>query len=386
LATSDIPDPEPGPGQVVLQVQRCGICGSDLHARHQGDQLAEVMIEAGYDGFMRSEQSIVFGHEFVGEVVDYGANCARRIPIGAPVVALPLLRKDGVVHPTGFSAAAPGGYAEQVLVEECLMLAVPRGLPVEKAALTEPMAVAVHAVRRGDVSKRTSTVVIGCGPIGLAVISVLKSEGVRLVVASDLSARRRDLARACGADVVVDPLDGSPYPAAARRRTIQTMPDGAEMLLGTMQRLHRFPIPWHHIWRSVDKLGLGPTGPVVFECVGIPGIIDGIIGAAPFLSRVVVVGVCMGDDRIRPALAIGKEVDLRFVLGYTPLEFRDALYRLAEGKLAAGPVVTGTVGLGGVDAVFHALASAEVHAKILIDPASSLDRCPTPSTLPAGSS
>jgi threonine dehydrogenase-like Zn-dependent dehydrogenase len=110
---------------------------------------------------------------------------------------------------------------------------------------------------------------------------------------------------------------------------------------------------------------------VIFECVGVPGMIDGIIAAAPVGARVVVVGVCMGDDRLRPAIAISKEIDLRFVFGYTPMEFRDTLYLLAEGKVDASALVTGTVGLGGVDAAFVALGDPERHAKILIDPVSS---------------
>jgi threonine dehydrogenase-like Zn-dependent dehydrogenase len=82
------------------------------------------------------------------------------------------------------------------------------------AALTEPMAVAWHAVRRGDVGKGTVAIVIGCGPIGLAVILMLKARGVRTVVASDYSPGRRALAATCGADIVVDPARGSPYTAA----------------------------------------------------------------------------------------------------------------------------------------------------------------------------
>jgi threonine dehydrogenase-like Zn-dependent dehydrogenase len=78
----------------------------------------------------------------------------------------------------------------------------------------------------------------------------------------------------------------------------------------------------------------------------------------------------MGADRIRPAMAINKEVDLRFVLGYTPIEFRDTLHMLAEGKVDPGPLVTGVVGLGGVESAFGALADPETHAKILVDPRS----------------
>ena len=146
------------------------------------------------------------------------------------------------------------------------------------------------------------------------------------------------------------------------------MPDAANLLIDTMQKLRRLPA-WHHIFRTGERLGAGPKAPVIFECVGVPGIIDGIIAAAPLFSRVVVVGVCMGPDRIRPSMAINKEVDLRFVIGYSPVEFRDTLHMLADGTLDARPLVTGTVGLDGVDAAFTELASPDVHAKVLIDPA-----------------
>lgn len=110
--------------------------------------------------------------------------------------------------------------------------------------------------------------------------------------------------------------------------------------------------------------------PVIFECVGVPGIIDGIISAAPLNTRVVVVGVCMEPDTIRPAMAINEEIDLRFVVGYKPLEFRDTLHLLADGKIDATPLVTGTVGLDGVATAFDTLAHPEHHAKIVIDPRS----------------
>ncbi len=101
-----------------------------------------------------------------------------------------------------------------------------------------------------------------------------------------------------------------------------------------------------------------------------PGILDGVISSAPLFSRVMGVGVCMGEDRIRPSMAINKEIDLRFVVGYTPLEFRDTLHMLAEGKIDAAPLLTGVVGLAGVAAAFDALARPDEHAKILIDPKS----------------
>ena len=112
---------------------------------------------------------------------------------------------------TGLSAKAPGAYAERVLVQEALTMPVRNGYSAELAALTEPMAVAWHAVRRASIGKGETAVVVGCGPIGLAVILMLKAKGVRHVVASDYSAARRALAVRCGADEVVDPAADSPW-------------------------------------------------------------------------------------------------------------------------------------------------------------------------------
>jgi threonine dehydrogenase-like Zn-dependent dehydrogenase len=98
-------------------------------------------------------------------------------------------------------------------------------------------------------------------------------------------------------------------------------------------------------------------------------VIESIVDGAPLFSKVVVVGVCVGEDRFKPAMAINKEIDLRFVIGYTPLEFRDTLHMLAEGEVDPRPMMTGEVGLGGVEGAFAALADPEKHAKILIDPA-----------------
>jgi threonine dehydrogenase-like Zn-dependent dehydrogenase len=368
LAVADVDDLEPAPGQLLLDVVRCGICGSDLHARRHADAVADVAAEVGYDALMRSSEDIVLGHEFSGVVTARGRG--SRIAEGTPVVSFPLLRRDGGVHPTGLSAHAPGAYAEQVLVEDALALAVPNGLDPAVAALTEPLAVGLHAVRRGEVGKSQVAVVIGCGPVGLAVIGMLKAAGVRTVVASDFSPGRRALAATMGADIVVDPATDSPYSAASGHGHLTTGPEVFELGVSTVEKLRRLPVvPWHQVWRVADKLGAAtPKHPVVFECVGVPGVIEEIISSAPIYSRVVVVGVCMEPDRFRPAMAINKEIDLRFVLGYTPLEFRDALHLLADGKIDAAPMITGTVGLDGVADAFDALADPEVHAKVLIDP------------------
>ena len=363
------PEPTPGPGQVRLSVLRCGICGSDLHARHGLDDWAGLAEVAGYPRFGRSTEPVVFGHEFSGEVAEYGPGCQGEVPTGAPVVALPLIRNPHGIDAVGLSSHAPGAYAEQMLVQESLMLPVPNGLAPDVAALTEPMAVAHHAVRRGEVGKRQVAIVIGCGPVGLGVILMLKAQGVKTVVASDFSAGRRDLARRCGADVVVDPKTDSPYAAAGDRGHLDTIPAALDLALDTRERLGKLPVAWWHVWRAAEKLGAGPKHPVVFECVGVPGMIEDIVTSAPLFSRVVVVGVCVGEDRFQPAMAINKEIDLRFVVGYTPLEFRDTLHMLAEGKVDPRPLITGEVGLDGVAQAFADLGDPERHAKILVDPA-----------------
>jgi threonine dehydrogenase-like Zn-dependent dehydrogenase len=370
LSVVEREQPTPGSGQLLVNVTRCGICGSDLHARHHSDAVADIAAEIGYDALMRSDQEVILGHEFCGEVVDHGPRTRKTIKSGTPIVALPLLRdRDGAVHPTGLSTEAPGAYAEQVLVEESLAFAVPNGLKPELAALTEPMAVAWHAVRRGEVGKRTLAIVIGCGPIGLAVICMLKAHGVRRVIASDFSAGRRELARRCGADLVIDPGVQSPYHDLDERGYLVRAPAAFELAVKGMETLRRLPLPWEPVYRAAETLGPAkPKHPVIFECVGVPGVIDQIIAGAPLFSRVVVVGVCMGNDELRPSMAINKEIDLRFVLAYTPIEFRDTLHMLADGKVDPAPLVTGTVGLDGVDDAFTALGDPERHAKILIDP------------------
>ena len=370
LSVVDLPDPRPGEGQLVLEVRACGICGSDLHAKDHADELTEVMATMGYPDFMRGDTPTVMGHEFSGVITDRGPRSPRSLREGMTVVAFPLVRAHGGTHLTGLSPLAPGGYAERVLVEASLTFPVPNGLSARTAALTEPMAVALHAVRRSEITKKDTAIVIGCGPVGLAVICQLKALGAATIVASDLSPGRRDLARRCGADIVVDPGVESPYDRATGKGMISDSPALYELALSSMRKLRRLP-GWSHVYRAADALGAaGPKRPVIFECVGVPGMIDGVMAAAPLNSRVVVVGVCMGTDQIRPTMAIGKELDLRFVFGYTPLEFHDSLHMLADGKVDVSALVTGTVGLGGVAAAFEALGDPEGHAKILVDPRS----------------
>ncbi len=368
LSVVDLPNPRPEYGQLLLAVRRCGICGSDLHARVHADELHETLRLGGYDGAMSADTATVLGHEFIGEVLETGAG-VRGFRPGTLVAAMPIRRVGGEGQMVGFSPHAPGGMAEQTVAETAFSFAVPNGLDLDTAAMTEPMAVALHAVHRSDIGRGDTAVVIGCGPVGLGIICQLKTKGVKKIVAADFSPTRRGLAARLGAHVVVDPSEDSVYNhlGAGFVTSPQQLWDFG---IDTLDKLRRVPA-WEHLYRVGDKFGAAdPKRPIIFECVGVPGMIESIVAAAPLNTRVVVAGVCMEADRFQPALAIGKEIDLRFSFGYTPLEFRDTLHLLADGKLDVAPLITGQVGLDGVAAAFAALADPEGHAKILIDPAS----------------
>jgi threonine dehydrogenase-like Zn-dependent dehydrogenase len=348
LVVAEIPLPEPGPGEVLVKTLACGICGSDLHALKHGEAFVEASRRAGSIFTMDLGRDVVMGHEFCAEIVAHGPDTRRTLAVGARVCSRPgLVRSDGV-RAVGYSNDTPGGYAEYMRLTEALLLPVPNGLPTEQAALTEPMAVGVHAVNKARLERDDVPLVIGCGPVGLAVIAALRVQGAQPIVAADFSARRRDLAATLGADVVVDPARETPW---------QNWREAA-------------------VWRDASRAPKLPPwipGParrpaVVFECVGVPGVLDQIMAAAPRGARIIVVGVCMERDTIFPMLGISKELALQFVLGYTPDEFAATLDQVAEGAIPTAPLITGKVGVEGVAQAFEDLASPERHAKILVEP------------------
>ena len=371
LKVVDVEAPTAGPGQLVIDVERCGICGSDLHARVHADQLTDAAAAVGYETIMKPDDRIIFGHESVGRVAAYGPGTRAQWKPGTRVVGLPIVRHGENAHAVGFDTASPGAYAEQVVLQEAFTFPVPADVPAEKAAFTEPLAVALHAVRRGSVGRGQTAIVVGCGPIGLAVILMLKAGGVKKVIASDFSPTRRELAGRCGADIVVDPREQDPLTVVPTTGPMASFTGVVSFGIDALSKARRVPgLPWPKLMQVAKQAGRGPSGPVIFECVGVPGIVDQIIASAPMMSRVVVVGVCMEPDTLRPSIAINKEIDLRFVLGYDPGEFVQTLHMIASGKVDPSPLHTGTVGLAGVAGAFTALGDPEQHAKILVDPTS----------------
>ena len=127
---------------------------------------------------MDLNRDIVMGHEFCAELVDFGPNTQKRFKPGQRICAMPVLIKPTGVETVGYSNDNPGGYAELMRLSESLLLEVPNGLSTERAALTEPMAVGYHAVQMARLQRDDAPLVIGCGPVGLAVIGALKHKGV----------------------------------------------------------------------------------------------------------------------------------------------------------------------------------------------------------------
>jgi threonine dehydrogenase-like Zn-dependent dehydrogenase len=331
LSVEEVEEPVPGVGDALVAVRACGICGSDLHTLEHAEHLAEVGAAMGADLAFDPQADYVLGHEWCAEVLELGPGSdGAPVKPGDLVVSVPYLLRGEDLVPLGFSNDHPGGFAERMLLSSALCLPVPNGLDHRRAALTEPMAVGLHTIARAGLRDGDAAVVIGCGPIGVAIVAWLAARGVETIVAADFSEPRRALAAAMGAHVVVDPRE-EPVIDARRR---------------------------------VD--GLRPL--VVFEAVGVPGMLDQAVFDAPARSRIVVAGVCMQPDTFRPLIAVIKELDFHFVYAYDPEEFAATLRAIAEGDVDVTPLITGTVGLDGVPDAFTTLRRAEHHVKILVEP------------------
>ncbi len=333
-------------GQVLCKTLVCGICGSDLHALDHYDHMIDLTTRIGGISHMKKGADTVFGHEFCCEVMESGPDTSGRFKPGARVVSVPGLMTPAGFETVGYSSRIPGGFAETILLSEMLMLEVPNGLSAEHAALTEPLAVGEHAVVKGDVEGDHVLMVVGCGPVGLAVIASLKARGLGPIVAADFSPERRAAAQLMGADRVIDPAQVSPHDSWAE---LGVPGSRAEGVIAAAQ-------------------GKGMRRPLIFECVGAPGVVQALALAAPGGTRIVVAGVCMETDHIEPLVLISKEIELRYVLGYTPEEFAASLRNLAEGVTKYANVITGIVSLDETPDAFVRLQTDKSQIKILVAP------------------
>ncbi len=335
----ELANPTPLASQVLVQTKACGICGSDLHFVRHAEKMLALARDGGSISTLDLSRGVVLGHEFVGQVLEVRTDSMTPAKVGDRVVAMPVNFVGAPVpenmRAVGYSNDYPGGYAEQMVLFGPLLLVVPNGLSTEIAALTEPMAVGLHAVNKSGIVAGGSAVVHGTGPVGLAVIAALRLVGVEVIVAADFSPKRRVLAAMMGATETVDPR-----------------------VEGAMDA-----------WTRVTGATLAAQGGLVqFECVGVPGMIDETMRRAPRHGRVTVVGACMEADRMTPMFGINKELQLTFVLAYSPDEFAASLHNLAEGRIDAAPLITGTVDLEGVAQAFVDLGDPEHHAKVMVIP------------------
>ena len=351
LVIEDVPVPKPGPNQVLARVLACGICGSDLHAaKHMDRMIATAKQDPRSAWYSRdANPGIVMGHEFVAEVVEAGPG-AETWTAGMRVTSMPVVpttESPNGYQSIGYSPEIPGAYGEYIVMAAALLLPVADHISDEVAATTEPCAVGLHAVREAKLTPEDTALVMGAGPIGLMTLLWLKREGIPYVAVSDYSAERRELARVLGADDVFDP-------AAV---------NVAEALDAALPR------PQGRAGESYGGVAAVAAPSVIFECVGVPGTLQQAIELIQVRGRIVVVGVCMEEDRITPLLGINKQATLTFVLGYTAAEYAETLQAFADGLVDPSPLVTRKVTLDELPATFAALADPR-DCKVLVVPGS----------------
>jgi 2-desacetyl-2-hydroxyethyl bacteriochlorophyllide A dehydrogenase len=314
---------------VPVRTLACGICGTDLHALHHLHGFLEGLRRSGGPLPTDERQPVVFGHEFCAEILESGASRGRFKP-GTRVVGMPYVTGPHGSEYVGYSNRYPGGFAEKMVLTEKLLFEVPNGLTAEHAALTEPFSVGAHAVERAQITYPAVTLVVGLGPIGLAVLAALKARRIGPVIGLDFSPGRRRFAEALGCDEVVDPA--------------------AEQI--------------ESVWAR-SGAGRGHR-PVVFECVGRPGVAQAMVAAAPRNGLVVVVGNALEACTIDQVMAFNKELDIRFSMNFSKEEFGQTLRHIAEGDIDVAPILTGVVAPEEVPAAFEALRDPERHAKIVV--------------------
>ena len=320
------PEPPMGPGDLKLQVDYTGICGSDLH------------VFTGDPPMMKLPA--VLGHEFSARVVEVGPE-ARGFELGDRAVGLiyPSCGRCEYCFQGDFTlcdlravniSARNGSFAEYISVPARQLFLVPQGTPADEAAMIEPVSVAVHAIRRSRLSVGERVVVFGGGPLGLLIMKLAQLGGADRVVLVEPVAGRRNLAQKYGADLALDPTE----------------------------EIHG------QIMDATDGRGAD----VIFEVAG-----NGrAFGAASKLvrkqGRMVVVAVYEGRDvPYSPNRFVGDEIDLLHSFWANAVDFRRAVNLVASRKLDVRPLITGRVGLDQMQAAMDGLvADRGAHSKILV--------------------
>jgi (R,R)-butanediol dehydrogenase/meso-butanediol dehydrogenase/diacetyl reductase len=336
IRIEDVPVPEPAAGQVLVEVSRNGICGSDLH----------TYVGASKGGATMHLPGIVLGHEFAGTVRAVG-DAVDDLATGTHVAIAPIewcgacyacarampnmCRKVGIYG--GYRLPLHGGLAPFVCVSRRSAFAVPAGLGVIEAALAEPMAVAAHAARRAPNLLGASVLVLGAGPIGLGVLMAARAAGATTTIVSEVSAARRDAASRAGASAVIDPV-ADDLRAAVRDATGH----GVDVTFET----------------TANDIALS----------------QGIAALHPRGTLVSVAG--WGElARFDMGVAMAKELDVRFTITYEPaVDFPATLAMLADGRFDPATLISDHVPLSRLidDGLEELLHHPDRHVKILVDP------------------
>jgi len=328
LAMETVPDPVPGPGQVVIKVHRCGICGSDLH-----------MVEGHAYSFADGE---IPGHEVAGEVVALGAQ-AQGVAIGDRVAVLPFVTCGECTGcKTGDAMACPqfrmfgsfgtgGGYAEYLVTNPAWCVRLPGSLSFDDGALVEPLAVSLRAARASGITTGDRVLVMGAGAIGLAAAYWARLSGAQSVVMAATSRRREAMARAIGVDGFIVPEEG---------RTLAEQTAAA----------------------------LGSAADIVFECAGVPGSLDLAVSAVRRRGMIAAPGFCWTPDAFSAMPAMIKEITLRYTNMYDTREFEIAAGALDKGHVEPRAMISDVVTLEQAPAAFEELRGRNAKCKVLIRP------------------
>jgi (R,R)-butanediol dehydrogenase/meso-butanediol dehydrogenase/diacetyl reductase len=320
LVVETLPDPTPGPKDVVVKVGRCGICGSDLHITE--------------DPIFGVPPGVVLGHEYSGEVVEVGREVTR-VKKGDIIAAFPLI-SCGECGPcrTGQGAwcekgmtVGGGGYGQFSQIAEHQCVRMPSGVSLSDGALVEPLAVGLHAVNVSGMFSGARVLVIGAGPIGLAVVFWARRMGAGRIACTASSTRRAELAMQMGASVFVEPSD---EPVAAVTRALGGPPE------------------------------------IVFECVGMPGLIQRCVDHVAPRGTVVIAGLCTAPDTISPFWVVNKEVRLQPSAFYDVRDFQTTLDVLDAGIITPHAMITEEVTLSDMPGAFEALKHRTHQCKVMV--------------------